>query len=96
MTKLLNYIAHGKGYGAFLLFALAFLLALYTAFALRSPMLEMVPYVQEQADKMLPITVENGQVTDPVRTVREVDLFADDEENNEDDGFVFVLDTTLD
>lgn len=96
MNKLLNYIAHGKDSGAFLLFVLAFLLALYTAFALRSPMLEMVPYVQEQADKMLPITVENGQVTDPVRTVREVDLFADDEENNEDDGFVFVLDTTLD
>ena len=96
MTKLLNYIVHGKDSGAFLLFVLAFFAAIYMSFDFRAPMLDMVPYAQEQADKMLPITVEDGKVIDPVQTVREVDLFTHDDENTKDDGLVFVLDTTLD
>lgn len=90
---LIRYILHGQGLGYFLLFVLSFVVALCYALVFRSPLLQMVPVLQKQTEKFCPVHIENGAVTYPLNTVIESRLLEDDQNNEK---FVLVLDTTVD
>jgi len=93
MNKLSNYIIKGRGIGAILLLALAFVVSLYIAINVKIVLTDSIPHLQTIADQMLPIKIENGQVTDPANTIREFDIPADPEGKNH---FLMVIDTTSD
>ena len=92
MTKILNYIAKGKGTGAVWLLLLAFVYTLYLSLAARAFMFDSVPYVQHVADELLPVSVKDGKIVSPENTVREITLTG----NTQNDTYSFVLDTTQD
>ncbi len=93
MNKLSNYISKGRGIGAFLLLALAFVISMYFSITAKMVLTDSIPYIQTIADRMLPLKIENGQVTDPANTIREFDIPIDEEGK---DHYLMVIDTTSD
>ena len=102
MNKIKAYVLNGKGVGAFVLFALAFVVAVYFAVILRSGLIEAIPLMQDVADKVLPIEIKNGVVINPENTVKVIDFNERNIEGNIEDAEqnaklpVFVIDTTQD
>lgn len=102
MNKIKGYILNGQGIGAFVLFALAFVVSVYLAIFLRSGLIETIPLMQDVADKVLPIEIKNGVVVNPENTVKVIDFNENDIENNAEDDDeniklpVLVIDTTKD
>ena len=102
MNKIYAYILRGSGVGAFLLFAMAFLASLYYMYPVRSVLVDSIPYMQDVADQLLPVKIENGRIVEPVDTYREVKLFADDDLNDDASNdmspfsYRLVLDTRAD
>lgn len=102
MSKIKGYVLNGKGIGAFVLFALAFVVSVYFAIILRSGLIDAIPFMQDVADKALPIEIKNGVVVNPENTVKVIDFNERDndintEDNEEDTKLpVFVIDTTQD
>ena len=92
MSKILNYIANGKGTGAIWLLLMAFVYTLYLSLMARGFMFDSVPYVQHVADELLPVSVKDGKIVSPENTVRELTLTGDTAQ----DTYSFVLDTTQD
>lgn len=102
MHKIRAYIWEGKGIGAFLLFALAFVASAYVAVILRTTLTESVPLMQDVADKVLPIEIKNGTVVNPENTVKVIDFNDNDSESNIENDEpknklpIIVIDTTQD
>lgn len=94
MTKILNYIAKGKGIGAWLLLALSFVVMAYFVVRIRPDYPQIASYAQQITDYFLPISVENGEVTSPRDTIKSIDLLENDDPAKQDKHFWLVLDTT--
>ena len=77
MNKIKAYILNGKGIGALLLFALAFVASVYLSLSMRSTLIELMPLAQGIADEILPIEVKNGVVVTPDNTVKVIDTTQD-------------------
>lgn len=92
MNKIANYIVSGKGIGALVLLAFAFIAALYFSIWSKVILSDSIPHMQQIADEVLPITVENGKVVIPENTIKEIDLLG----SENDVPFPFVIDTTRD
>jgi len=90
MKKIINYIRKGKGIGALWLLAFSALIAFYSAYYMNKNLHFAVPYVQEFADKVLPLKVENHKLVVPENTVK---TFT---EKYAGKPFSFVIDTTKD
>ncbi len=95
MNKIKAYILNGKGIGALLLFALAFVASVYLSLSMRSTLIELMPLAQGIADEILPIEVKNGVVVTPDNTVKVIDLNEDNGDQNAKIP-VLVIDTTQD
>lgn len=92
MNRILQYISRGKGVGALLVLAFAFIVSVYFSISSKFMLTESIPYLQEIADNVLPIKVVDGKVTIPENTVKEFNLFGNDNKTS----FPFVIDTTKD
>ncbi len=92
MNRLLNYITHGRGIGAFLIFVLAFVVTLYFCINAKIMLTASIPHIQAAADEILPIVIKNGKIVTPQNTVKEINLFGKDATST----LPFVIDTTQD
>ncbi len=90
MNKILNYIKAGRGIGAKFLLIYAFIVAIVYASSVKIMGNEIVPVLQNAADQLLPIKIENGTIVEPADTIKSIRL-ALPEVN-----FPFILDTTVD
>lgn len=95
MNKIKAYILNGKGIGALLLFALAFVASVYLSLNMRSTLIDFIPLAQGIADDVLPIEVKNGVVVTPEDTVKVIDLNEDDADQSAKIPLL-VVDTTQD
>lgn len=92
MDKIKNYIRYGRGTGAFLIFVLAFVTALYYSISAKITLTASIPYIQEMLDDILPIEIKDGRVITPQNTIKEINLLGQDTSKN----FPFIIDTTRD
>ena len=90
MNKILNYIKNGRGYGLKFLILYSLLLSVIFAFQIKGLGDDFVPEMQNAADKILPIKIENGAIIEPNNEIKSVNL------NFGGIIFPFVLDTTVD
>lgn len=74
MSKILNYIANGRGLGVKYLLIFSLISAIAFGLLVRFGGTDFIPYAQSVADQLLPIKVTNGQVVEPVDTVRTASL----------------------
>ena len=90
MEKLIRYIRTDKGHGLMFLLAAAVLMTIFVMFLIKSAINEVEPLAMTAAKDILPITTQNGRITDPLGVYKRVDL-----KFSEEDDFVFpvVLDT---
>ena len=72
MNKITAYISSGKGIGFSLLFVLALVFSLLSAWQIRSYGVMLTPYMQNIADQILPLKIENNKITYPADTVKSV------------------------
>ena len=91
MEKIRTYIKKGKGLGFLFLLASAVVMTIFMMFILKQTYSEMRPKVMLVADEILPITVSQGKITNPVDTYKRLDIQLGDKE--ESDIFPVVLDT---
>lgn len=92
MNKFLQYVMNGKGIGSVWLLLLALISTVYLSLGARSFMFASVPYVQQVADELLPVSVKDGKIVSPENIIRELTFTGD----NPQDTYSFVLDTTQD
>ena len=91
MRKIVNYIKFGRGIGASWLFLYALIGAIIFGVMCRSLGYVATPALQNVADQLLPIKVENGVIVEPENVIKAVKF------ESEDLGqFPVVLDTTVD
>lgn len=90
MNNILNYIKSGQGIGAkyLLIYALLFTIIIGVSFKSLGNM--AVPSLQNAADQLLPIKIENGVIVEPANTVKSINL------GIKGAVFPFILDTTVD
>lgn len=91
MNKIIGYIKSGRGIGAFLIFAFAFIISAYYGIVSRQVLLDSIPAIQAVADEILPLSIQNGMIVAPQNTIKEINLAGNDKQS-----FLFVLDTTQD
>ena len=70
MKKMMNYLKNSNATGALLLLIFAALVAFHSAYSLNKILPKGVPYVQQFADEILPIKIENGKLVEPQNTVK--------------------------
>ena len=92
MNKIFNYVNQGRGIGAFPIFVLAFMATMYFCINAKFVLTDSIPHIQQAADEILPIVIENGKITTPQNTIKEINLLG----KNASVSFPFVLDTTQD
>lgn len=92
MNKLARYITNGKGIGALFLLLSSLIFSSFLSIYVYDALLPSIPHIQEIADEVLPIRVENGQVTVPQNTLKELNVFG----QKSPAVFPFVIDTTVD
>ena len=92
MEKIRTYIKKGKGLGFLFLLASAVVMTIFVMFVLKQTYSEMRPKVMLVADEILPITVSQGKITNPVDTYKRLDIQLGDN-NEESEIFPVVLDT---
>lgn len=93
MKKIVNYIWSGKGNGLLFLLATAVLMAIVVLFVFKFAYVDgLRPKVLSAVGEILPITIENGRVVQPVDSYKRVDISLETWNGN---AFVFpiVLDT---
>lgn len=90
MNKIVDYIVSGKGIGTLFIFLFALTVALVSSFNLKQALIPVIPHVQQAADELLPIKIENHQVVSPQNIIKTYRI------ENENQPFVLVLDTTRD
>ncbi len=90
MNKFFNYVRFGKGIGAIWLLLYSLVIAVFIGVGTKNVGNDMVPTLQNVADQLLPIKVENGTIVEPKETVKAVKL--------DIEGVVvpIILDTTID
>ena len=91
MNKILNYVKSGKGYGIAFIFAFTLIISVFTGVEIKILGNDFVPTMQNIADKLLPVKIENGVIVEPENTVKSFAL-----EVNDQVVFPIVLDTTVD
>ena len=92
MEKITNYIKSGKGNGLLFLLATALIITIFWMFLFKQIYNGIKPQLLLAADDILPITVENSQITSPLDTYKKIDImFGSKEETNKI--FPIVLDT---
>ena len=74
MKNILNYIAKGKGYGLVFLLASSIVIALVYVFIFKNLCKEVEPSLFLVAEDILPITVKDGKVVEPVNKYKDLDL----------------------
>ena len=90
MNKIFNYIKAGRGIGAKFLLIYAFIVAIVYASSVKIMGNEIVPVLQNAADQLLPVKIENGTIVEPADTIKSIRLALPDV------NFPFILDTTVD
>jgi len=91
MKNIINYIKFGRGIGARWLFLYAIIVAIVLGISVKTVGYYATPTLQNVADQLLPIKVENGVIVEPKDTVKAVKLDAEELSR-----FPIILDTTLD
>lgn len=74
MNKILNYISNGTGFGIKFLLIISLLSSVFITFYLHEKAQIAIPYAQQTADKLLPITIRNKKIVEPVNTVRDASI----------------------
>jgi len=92
MEKIFDYVRNGKGKGFIFLLATAVLITIFWMFFIKQQYNEFRPQLLSAANNILPITVENGKIIDPINTYKKVEIkFSEDDK----EAFPIVLDTRL-
>jgi len=92
MEKIVNYVKSGKGNGLIFLLATAVLGTIFMLLILKQVYSDFRPKVVANISEILPITVENGKVVQPLDVYKRVEIKLD-ELNSENSVFPIVLDT---
>lgn len=79
MNKILNYISSGTGFGIKFILVITVIASITTTLNLRDKAQIAIPYAQQTADKLLPITISNNVITDPANTFRDAKLSTDNQ-----------------
>ncbi len=74
MNKILNYISSGTGFGIKFILIITLLASIKTTLNLRDNAKIAIPYAQQTADKLLPITISNNVITNPADTFRDASI----------------------
>lgn len=90
MNKILNYIKFGKGCGLKFLLLYSLVLSIILAVQIKGLGDNFVPEMQNAAEQLLPIKIENGAIVEPNNEIKSVNL------NFNGIIFPLVLDTTVD
>ena len=90
MNKILNYIRYGKGLGLKFLLLYSLVLSVILAVQIKGLGYNFVPEMQNAAEQLLPVKIENGTIIEPNNEIKSVNLSFN--------GIIFplVLDTTVD
>lgn len=91
MNKFLSYVQSGKGCGIVWLLIFTLIISVVIGGSVKIMGNDFVPTLQNVADKLLPIKIENGVIVEPDSTVKSLAL-----EVNDKVLFPIVLDTTVD
>lgn len=70
MKRIINYIINGDGFGVKYLLIYSFLAAALFSVYYKNFADTLIPYAQETADQLLPIKIVNGQVVEPLNTIK--------------------------
>ncbi len=72
LMNILNYVVNGKGIGGKFMLILAVVLSFFYSVTVYRAGTILVPMAQDAADQILPIKIENGEVTTPENTRKTV------------------------
>ena len=92
MEKFVQYVKAGKGRGLIFLLAAAVIISFMDVVFLKQIYRDVEPQIMLAADEILPITVQEGKVVDPVGAYKRVDLKFGDKQDDTD-VLPVVLDT---
>ncbi|MBQ8631829.1 MAG: DUF1189 family protein [Alphaproteobacteria bacterium] len=74
MNKIFNYISSGTGFGIKFILIISLIASITTTLNLRDNARIAIPYAQQAADKLLPVTISNNTITNPTDTFRDATL----------------------
>ena len=92
MGKIANYIKNGRGNGLLFILAAAVLMTMIFMFEVKDIYKEVEPQIIKAAEDILPVTVENGKIVNPVDVYKQTAIQIG-EENGLKALFPIVLDT---
>ena len=95
MNKILNYISSGTGFGIKFILIITVIASVTTTLNLRDKAQIAIPYAQQTADKLLPITISNNVITNPANTFRDATVNLGTV-NGQPMFLPIILDTTVD
>ena len=95
MKKILNYITSGTGFGIKFILIITVIASITTALNLRNKARIAIPFAQQTADKLLPITIRNNVITDPADAFRDATVNLGTF-NGQPMFLPIILDTTVD
>lgn len=92
MEKIVNYIKSGKGNGLLFLVATALITTIFWMLLFKQFYNDVKPQILLASEQILPITVKDSQITEPLDTYKKVDIMFGDKEET-DKTFPIILDT---
>ena len=92
MEKIANYIKSGKGNGLLFLVATALITTILWMFLFKQLYNDIKPQLIMAANEILPITVKDSKVTDPLDTYKRINITLNDKEDI-NQTFPIILDT---
>lgn len=92
MDKIVTYIKSGKGNGLLFLVATALITTIFWMFLFKQIYNDIKPQILIAADDILPITVKNSQITEPLENYKKIDIKLGSEEGS-NNTFPVILDT---
>ncbi len=95
MEKITNYIKNGKGFGLLFLLAASVIIALIMMFSLKDIYKAIRPQALLIAEDILPLTIQNHKVINPVNTYKKLNLTIG-ETKADSASFPIILDTRSD
>jgi len=70
MKKIVDYIKKGNGVGTLWIFIFSTIIAIHSAFFVNKYLPQAIPAIQQFADEILPIKIENGKLVVPENTIK--------------------------
>lgn len=92
MEKIANYIKNGKGIGVLFLLAASVLIALIMMFGIKDVYSTIRPQASLIAEDILPLTIKNHKIVNPINTYKKLYLTVGDTKTNKF-SFPVILDT---